>query len=479
MTLERAVARNTTIQIVGKAASTALGLLAVAIMTRSLGAERFGWYVTATGWLQFIGIISDFGFTVTTSNLLAEPAFDKKRLLSTIFTWRLITATIFQGLAPLIILLFPYPREIKLAVAILTSSFFALAISQVFIGYYRTALRLSVVTTSEILGRIILVIGIALLALGQRGFLPMMAVVTIASLASSLYLALKYGRMRLSLDGAISRALMIRMWPTALAVICNALYLQADRVILPMFVNQIEVGLYGAAYRVLDIVIQLAAIIMGITMPLITFAWSRRLAEEFKQRYQLSFDLLNLLLIPILAGTLALATPLMRFVAGPEFTAAGGVLRWLAWSILGTCFGMAFGHVALAIGRQKEALWIYASDAIVSLIAYGIFIPRYGIFGAAGVTIFSELYAGAGLFFLTTRYSGYRPRLQVFFKTLFASALMAGILYYFQPLPLPLSLLLGAASYLAFIVLFGTIPLQTLREIISLPATAVVEETKV
>src|SRR3989344_3895601 len=107
MSLTRSIAKNTTIQIVGKSVSTLLGLIAVAIMTRALCLEKFGLYVTATGFLQFIGIFSDFGFTIITAKMLSEPEFEKTKLLNNLFTWRFLTALFFQGLAPFVILLFP------------------------------------------------------------------------------------------------------------------------------------------------------------------------------------------------------------------------------------------------------------------------------------------------------------------------------------------------------------------------------------
>jgi len=85
MSLTKSIAKNTIIQIIGKAVSTLLGLVAVAIMTRALGAEKFGWYITATGFLQFVGIFSDFGFTVLTAKMLSEPEFDKPKLLNNLF----------------------------------------------------------------------------------------------------------------------------------------------------------------------------------------------------------------------------------------------------------------------------------------------------------------------------------------------------------------------------------------------------------
>jgi hypothetical protein len=63
--------------------------------------------------------------------------------------------------------------------------------------------------------------------------------------------------------------------------------LQGDRVILPLYASQTIVGYYGAAYRVLDITIQIAAMIMGIIMPLVTYAWSRQNIPEFKNGSQI------------------------------------------------------------------------------------------------------------------------------------------------------------------------------------------------
>lgn len=472
MSLKRVIAYNTAVQIIGKAISTALGLAAVAIMTRYLGAEHFGWYVTAAGFLQFIGIVSDFGFTVTVSNMLAEPHFDKKTVLKTSFTWRFATSAIFNGLAPLIILFFPYSREIKLAVALLALSFFSTALNQVFIGYYRERLQLTIAATGEVIGRIVLVAGVGLATLGRFGFLPIMGAITIAALATTAYLWIRLRPVGWSLDRAISKALFRKMWPTAISVICNAFYLQADRVILPLYASQTTVGLYGASYRVLDIVIQVAALIMGMIMPLITFAWARNNRSEFRERCQLGFDALVLVLLPMIVGMFVLSRPIIHFIAGGNFIAGGDYLRYLSLSVFGTCFGMIFGHIALAINRQKEALWIYGTDAILSLIGYFYFIPRYGVWGAIGVTLFSEVYAGLGLTILTIHYSGVAPRLKSLLKILAASLAMGATLYALPEAPLWGAVTLGGAVYTAAIILLRVISPATLKEIITAPKVA-------
>lgn len=467
MSLKRAIAHNTLIQIIGKTLSVLLGLLAVAIMTRSLGVEQFGWYVTAAGFLQFVGIFSDFGFTVTTAKMLSEPDFDKSKLLNNLFTWRFLTAFIFQALAPILILLFPYPAPIKLAVAVTTLSFFAISLNNIFIGYCQSQLKMFIQMSGEILSRLVLVAGLFLVAKGNYGFLPAMLTVTLASVVYTFYLWLRTPGVRFAFDRVISRVIFIKIWPTALTVIFNAFYLQGDRVILPLYASQAEVGLYGAAYRVLDMIAQAAAMIMGIMMPLVTFAWSRNLLDDFKKRYQMSFDLVCLFLLPAMAGIIILAQPIMMVVAGAEFGGSADVLRYLAVAIIGLSFGNIFGYIALAINRQRPAIWIYFSDAVLALIGYFIFIPRYGLYGAAYVTVFSELYAGVGLLLLTAHYAQIWPRFFTFFKIALASSAMGVVLFYLQPLNLILSIIIGAGVYALLILALRVISFQIIKETFS------------
>lgn len=466
MSLAHAIAKNTSIQILGKALSTLLGLIAVAIMTRALGVEKFGWYVTATGFLQFVGILSDFGFIVTTANMLSEPSFDKQKLLNNLFTWRFLTAFLFQLLAPLLILFFPYPLPIKIAASIISVSFFCISLNNVFIGYCQANLKMIIQTSGEVLGRIVLVLGLILIASGKYGFLPMMAIITLASIAYTAYLIYKSPRVRFEIDAVISKAIYRKIWPTAVTVIFNSFYLQGDRVILPLYVSQTDVGLYGAAYRVLDIITQSSAMIMGIMMPLVTFAWSRNLIDDFKKRCQLSFDLVALFLMPMMMGIIALATPIMKLVGGKEFAGSGSILQFLAIAILGLSFGNIFGYINLAINRQRQAIWIYASNAVLTIIAYFILIPRLGMYGAAWSTIFSEIYAGILLMFLANHYSACMPKFKTFFKILLASLLMAAILYKLQFLNIIISILLGVVIYGVLIFVFRIISKKTIKEIL-------------
>jgi len=122
-------------------------------------------------------------------------------------------------------------------------SFIGISLSQIFIAKLQTTLRLYWQSFGEVVGRIFLVVGIILISRGDYGFLPLMTIVTVASLIYSLVLWARSGTYRLQVDKNISRAILQKIWPTALAVLFNSIYLQGDRFLLPLYIPQAEVGI--------------------------------------------------------------------------------------------------------------------------------------------------------------------------------------------------------------------------------------------
>ena len=175
----------------------------------------------------------------------------------------------------------------------------------------------------------------------------------------------------------------------------------------------------------------------------------------------------------MVVGIYVLADPLMRLIGGPSFSDGGVILKWLSISILGTSFGMTFGHIVLAINRQKEALLVYGSDALFSLLGYLLFIPRFGWMGAVGVTIFSEIYAGIFLTFISVKYSQVFPKLQTMLKILLSSLGM-GIFLSVLHLSLFPAIFVGIVVYGSLNFVFGIPKPETLKQIFSL--TKFVEE---
>ncbi len=471
MATTKQIAHNTIVQIAGKGISTLLGFFAFLLMARYLGVEQFGWYGTTVSVLGFAGILIDFGLIPVTAQMLSEPHFEKKNLFANLFTLRLITSVLFFGAIAGLVFLpgIPYPMPIKLAISFSTISFIAVSLNQVFVGYLQQTLQMYIQAIAEVTGRVVLIIGLLLMINQSAGFLPIMAVVVLSSVAYTavmLQRAYAQGMLALAFDWDIWKAIAVKSWPLAIAVIFNVVYLKGDILILSLTRSQAEVGIYTAAYRIIDMLAQLAMMIMGIMLPLIAYAWSRKKTVDFHARLQQSFDIMVVLGLPVTVGTLLTAhkiTPLF----GNEFTTASIPLAILAIAVLGVYVGAVFGHTIVAINKQKAAMWIYFSNAIITLTGYLIFIPSYGITGAAWMTVFSELYAGALLYILVWRTTRKHVSMITFAKTLFSTLLMAISIVLLENVSIFIVVPVAVLIYSTAILATKTISKETIREIVS------------
>jgi O-antigen/teichoic acid export membrane protein len=435
MSLKRKVAQNTIIQIIGKSITTLLGIFALVLMTRYLGPEGFGQYTTITSFLMFFGILVDFGLTLVTARMLAEPGIDTNKTLSNLFTIRFFSALIFLGLAPITVFFFPYPSIIKIGVALATFSFFLSSLSQILIGLFQKNLAMAKVVMAELFSRLTLLILIIIAIWQNLGLLAIILAVvlaTIVNFAANFFFSFKYAKICFAFDFTLWQKIFRKAWPLAFGITFNLIYFKADTIILSLYRSQIEVGLYGAPYRVLEVVLTIPTMFMGIILPILTNLWLSKKTFDFEKVIKMSFDFLMILAVPLVIGTLFLAKPLMILVAGVDFTASGAILKILILASGLIFAGTFFGHIIVAIEKQKQMLWAYFLTALLGLIGYLIFIPRYSYFGAAWVTVFAEGLIALCGFWLVWRTTKIKLSLNVLSRALAASLVMAGFILLFR-----------------------------------------------
>ncbi len=473
MSVARALARNTGVQVAGKVVSTVLGVFVVALITRHLGTEGFGMYSTANAFLQFFAIVLDFGLNVMIVQMLGERAGDKEyedNVVSATFTLRIITAFIILGIAPFIGLLFPYPLEIKIALFAIWASFFTTALNQIVIGVQQRHLKMNIVAISEVTGRVILLAGVLIARALGLGLIPIVLFVSLGSTVAfliNIFVARRYANFRWNVDPVFWKKLLTRSWPIGIAILFNLLYFKADVVILSLVRTQSEVGIYSAAYRVLEILVTLPFMYCGILLPIIAKNWANKNHKRFQQLLGNSYDVMTMLSAPLIAGAMVLATRGIVLISGPEFTQSGDVLRILTLAVGAIFFGTISSYGIVAIDKQRKMLPLYVVVAIVTLAGYIIFIPTYGIWAAAWLTVMSETMIALGASILLFRLSKTRWNPSASLKALGAAALMGLAIWPIRNLPLWIPIILGAAIYVATLLATGAVSKKTLKDIMS------------
>lgn len=469
MSILRKVAHNTAAQIVGKMISTALGLVALGMLTRYLPPEQFGWYVTVIAFLQFVGIMIDFGLVPVSAQLLSQPNIDLDKMVKNLIAFRFTTALLLLGITPMIALFFPYPAEVKIAIAFTTIQFLAIAMNQVMLGYHQSQLRVHIQAVGEIVGRVGLVGGLWLLMVGNASFLWIMVAVNIGSVlytAVTIGSLIQDGHFGLRFDWPVWKEITVRGWPIAVSILFNVAYVKGDTILLTLFRDQTEVANYGAAYKIVDVLAQSAMMFMGIMLPLMAAAWARNKKKLFEEHLQQSVDIMMLLAVPMTIGILMLADPIMLLIAGAGYDQAGTALQILALAVFGVYLGGIFGHAVVAINKQKAVLPIYIANSIITVIGYLIFIPRFGFYGAAWMTVFSELFAGTALAMFVWWHSRARLSITRVASIFFSGLVMAAVISLLPAWHVLIQVSIGALVFVFMVLALGVVSVETIREVV-------------
>ena len=338
MRLSTKIAYNTIIQFIGKFISTVLGLVAIAIITRYLGQTGFGEYTTALTFISYFAIFADLGLTLVTVQLISQPDAKQNYILGNLLGLRLISALLILGLGPITVLFFPYSTEIKIAVAISSLSFFFIALNQILVGLFQKNLRLDKVSIAEVSSRIILVPAIFIAIKLNSGLIGIMISTVIASAVNFIlhYIqARSFARLKFYFDFNFWKKIIRRSWPLAVTIVFNLIYLKTDTLLLSIIPRKseigilAEVGIYGAAYKVIDVLITFPFMFAGIILPLLTARWAKKNIKEFKNILQKAFDIMMIIAIPLIIGTQFTAAKIMVLVAGKKFFLSGPILQIL------------------------------------------------------------------------------------------------------------------------------------------------------
>ncbi|MFA6392129.1 MAG: flippase [Patescibacteria group bacterium] len=473
MSLTRKIAHNTIIQIVGKAISTIIALVVASLLFRYLGKEGYGNYTTVMVFLQFFGIMVDMGLYIILTKKISEAGADEESLVGNIFTIRLISAVVFLGVAPLLVIFFPYPSVVKTGVALVSLSFLFVTLNQVLQGVFQKHLKMMRVTISEILGRLVLLAGTFLAVYLDQGLTTVLLVVVLSSFTNFLFTFIfsrKFVKIRLVFDFPVWRRIIKEAYPIALAILFNLVYFKADILILSLLKSQSDVGIYGAPFKILEVLVTFPAMFAGLAVPVLTQAFTAMDYERFRRVLSKSFDFLVMVALPMIVGTIFIAEPVIDLIAGADFVESGQVLQILIVTTGIIFIGNLFGNAVVVVNRQKEILKYYMAIAAISVGGCLLLIPRYSYIGAAWMTVVSQSLITLATIYVVWRKTKIFPSLKFFTKALIACTGMAVVLFLLKGFSLWILVSAGIIAYGAILLLLKGISKDLIKEIIASPA---------
>jgi O-antigen/teichoic acid export membrane protein len=450
---------NTIAQTAGLAGATVLGFLNFLAVTRGLGPEAFGDLTAATVFLTFPIALADIGLaTAVLREISVAPERTEFVLRASLpLRFFIAVAVLVASLGVSVALPFTDRAQTAIWLGAIGSLFTLLMLG--LNPLFQARLQMHVPVAATLAGRgLTLVLILAAFAAG-RGFIAVVLAYVVGT-AVTFAIVLVAAARQISLRPVIAKDYWGNLLRGSLAIgIAMGLFLsyyRIDTVLVALFRDSREAGLYGAAFRFVEIAEILVSAIGISVFP----SFARLIATRDARvgvALQRSLDIILAFSAPILAGVLLVADDLVRVTAGVEFAPAASALRLLVPYLALLFVSAILIRIAAALHVDRYILSVALVVLVVNVALNVVLLPRYGYNVAAITSTLSEACVTVALGFIVWRRLAFVPNLRYVWPVGLATAAMVAFSWLI-PLPALIGVALATVVYvLVLVALPGTV----------------------
>lgn len=384
-----------------------ISLLTTGLLTRGLGIKTYGNFILITSLMIFFDTLSDFGGKIIGVREASVQTSEKEKIK----VWvnmalvRLVVAVISFGLGLIFIFNWSDLAQVRIAAVVAFVMILFTSIAGSLEMVWQTRQKMGEKVIVETLFPIIFLIGFYYLgsSLGLIGVFGLYLVARIVTLGMGIV------RLRGFFDfSLVNKDLMIKMFrlsiPMGLYLLLFTAYDRAiDATMISRFLGKSEVAMYGLSYKIYGSLLSPAYYLMNSIFP--------TLSSNVKGKKVL-FGKALLIMVAASIGIVVLiqflAPVIVDVLGGSEFAGAVPVLRLLILAVFFSYLGHLMGFGLISKNGQKEMVFLGVVVLMFNFAANLWAIPRFGMMGAAGVTVLSEAMAMIlmGLFlWMKTKYN--------------------------------------------------------------------------
>ena len=374
-------------------ASTLLLATLLIMAGRLLGDAEYGKFSFALALVTIFEALVDFGLKEITAREVAREPRAAPFILANTFGLKLVlaVAAVMGLLLTVRVLRLEPDMQVAcylLGVASILRSYL-LTIRHALQGLERFGLD----STSVVVDRLLLLFlgaGALSAGLGLLGIAASFVAARVVSLMVAYFLvARQVGPVRPAFNVKFWCVLQRQALPFGAFTVVFYLYSYIDMVMLGVLRGNAETGLYSGAYRIYEGI--------GIVPQMLQVVVIPRLARHFMtdstahgQLSRTGLAICVMLAMPVSAGTIMLAAPLVTLLFGAEYAAAGSALQVLAGGFIFVFPLFVLYAIALSVDAGGLLLRTALIGSLANIAMNLLLIPPYGMHGAAAATVAGE-----------------------------------------------------------------------------------------
>jgi len=385
------LAVNTGVQILGKAIMVLVSLITTGILTRRLGIEVYGQYIFITSILVFFDSLADFGTSIMgVREASRKEGEEQVKVWTNTLISRLIMAGLSLALGIIFIFFWNDFREIRIEAILAWVMILFTSLAGSLGVVWQTRIRMEIKVLIEVMFPTIFLLCLWIYGgnISLRWIFGTYLFARIITLTWGWWLGRGTIKFKLVDKKLISKILKIS-WPMGVYLLIFSAYDRAvDSLMIQRYLGAREVAWYGLAYKIYGVLIQPAYFLVNGIFPILSKKQKQSTSNNI---FKTSAIILFLSSVLVIIGVWLMAPMMVSILAGSEFGASVGVLRILIVALLFAYMGHLVGFTLISKEGQKEMLGVGLIILIFNLIGNLVVIPRYGIMGAAMVTVLTEM----------------------------------------------------------------------------------------
>jgi O-antigen/teichoic acid export membrane protein len=402
--LRSTVIRNSFLLAASQFAGKALTFVSFILMARLLGELHFGEMSFALSYTGLFLVIGYMGLDTIVIRNLAQETVDPASFISDALSLRTVLTIVAFALTVASSVVLSYPAHLVVLVIVFGVASYFDQYSKLMFAVFRAHQNMRIEAMLTIAEKAMLLTGLVLCTVFSKGII---AVGVIYAAANGVKLVVALVLMRRNHRSVQFRyrpaawgRLLKESFPFAAVFVFWSISYRIDQVMLEHLRGVGDVGLYGAAYRIIETLTFLPEAVGSALMPAVA-STVLLVGDRALAGVRLSLRFLLFLSIGIATIGTFFADVIIPPLLGARFSASAPLFAVLVWSLVFIFAEFVTAGTLASAHAQRKLILITCVCMCFNIAANLVLIPAYGPYGAAVSTIATEaLNIGMAVLFL-------------------------------------------------------------------------------
>jgi O-antigen/teichoic acid export membrane protein len=397
------VAVNTAIVYSGKLVGILISTVTLGIVARYLGVEQYGDYAAVLAYSAVVVAVADLGIGWLTTREIALGHEGQLRFLRSL---KIMASVVAIAASVLILPILHYRPSVTLGIFLIILYTYVTSLNSLQVGILQGHSSLGKTVYADTAGRLVNLVLAYIIAQQDGGLVALFLALNVVGVTVYIINAVMIRTVTSPIKGFTLQGIGAFRYDLITMPLVSAIsYLvyRVDMLILARLASPVDVGIYAAAYRIIDVAVAVPAILVGTLLPLFTQVIHGEDLEERGRIFRFGYS--STFFVGGLAATVCVvaAQPVIHIVMGSAYLShatqhfygvpitAVQVLQILGVFLYFSFVGSLLSGLILAAKRQHAMIIIGAVGLVITVGGNVLLISHYSYVASAFLTVFTEM----------------------------------------------------------------------------------------